>query len=146
MLPAGKSERRRRREANVVILDRLTSVKVKKGLSILLGSIFLLMCPVAVQGADIGGKPEKTAVSIAYVSPSAAFTPFFVAAEAGLFSKYGLNVKSQLLGPAVAQQGLVSEEIDILVDGPLLIPARLGAARVKYFGAYMQRYEIGRAS
>jgi NitT/TauT family transport system substrate-binding protein len=124
----------------VVILDRLISVTVKKKLPILLGSIFLLIYPVVAQGADIGGKPEKTTVSIAYVSPSAAFTPLFVAAEAGLFPKYGLNVKSQLLGPAVAQQGLVSEEIDILVDGPLLIAARLGAGRVKYFGAYMQRY------
>jgi NitT/TauT family transport system substrate-binding protein len=122
------------------ILDRLTSTSVTMALQILLGSTFVLMCPFTVVGAEFGGKPEKAEVSVAYVSPSAAFTPFFVAAEAGLFSKYGINVKSQLLGPSVAQQGLLSEEIDILVDGPLLIPARLGSGRVKYFGAYMQRY------
>jgi NitT/TauT family transport system substrate-binding protein len=121
-------------------IDRMISLGVRKGLQILLGATFGLTCPLTAAGAELGGKPEKAAVSIAYVSPSAAFTPLFVAAEAGLFSKYGLNVKAQLLGPAVAQQGLVSEEIDIVVDGPLLIPARLGAARVKYFGAYMQRY------
>ena len=99
-----------------------------------------LVCPLAVGAADIGGKPEKTELAIAYVSPSAAFTPFYVAADAGLFSKYGLNVKSQLLGPSIGQKALISGEIDILVDGPQLITANLSGARVKYFGAYMQRY------
>ena len=124
----------------MLIIDRMISIGVTVGFQILLGSIFLLTCRFTAVAAEIGGKPEKAEISIAYVSPSAAFTPFFVAADSGLFSKYGIKVKSQLLGPAVAQQGLLSEEIDILVDGPLLIPARLGSARVKYFGAYMQRY------
>lgn len=99
-----------------------------------------LVCPSTVGAADIGGKPEKSELSIAYVSPSAAFTPFYVAADAGFFSKYGLNVKSQLLGPSIGQKALISGEIDILVDGPQLITANLSGARVKYFGAYMQRY------
>lgn len=99
-----------------------------------------LVCPLALGAADIGGKPEKNELSIAYVSPSAAFTPFYVAADAGFFSKYGLNVKSQLLGPAIGQKALISGQIDILVDGPQLITANLSGARVKYFGAYMQRY------
>jgi ABC-type nitrate/sulfonate/bicarbonate transport system substrate-binding protein len=49
-------------------------------------------------------------------------------------------VKSQLLGPAIGQKALISGQIDILVDGPQLITANLSGARVKYFGAYMQRY------
>jgi NitT/TauT family transport system substrate-binding protein len=122
------------------IIDRTISIGVTMGFQILLGLILVLTRPLTAAGAEIGGKPEKGEVTIAYVSPSAAFTPLFVAADAGLFSKYGINVKTQMLGPSVAQQGLLSEEIDILVDGPLLIPARLGSARVKYFGAYMQRY------
>ena len=121
---------------------------VSRGISILarkrwqssLASILFVTYPLAVIAADIGGKPEKSELTIPYISPSAAFTPFFVAADAGLFSKYGLNVKSQLLAPAVGQKALISEEIDILVDGPQLITARLSGALVKYFGAYMQRY------
>jgi ABC-type nitrate/sulfonate/bicarbonate transport system substrate-binding protein len=100
----------------------------------------LLAYPLAAGAADTGGKPEKSELAIAYVSPSAAFTPFYVAADAGLFSKYGLNVRSQLLGPSIGQKALISGEIDILVDGPQLITAVLSGARVKYFGAYMQHY------
>jgi ABC-type nitrate/sulfonate/bicarbonate transport systems, periplasmic components len=96
--------------------------------------------PLSVTGAEIAGKPEKPEVTVAYVSPSAAFTPLYVAADTGLFAKYGLKLKPQIIGVGTGQKALISEEIDILVDGPLLIAARLGGAAVKYFGAYTQRY------
>lgn len=102
--------------------------------------ILMLKYPLSVTGAEITGKPEKAEVTVAYVSPSAAFTPLYVAADAGLFAKYGLKVKPQIIGVGTGQKALLSEEIDILVDGPLLVPARLGGAGVKYFGAYIQRY------
>jgi ABC-type nitrate/sulfonate/bicarbonate transport system substrate-binding protein len=92
-------------------IDRMISLGVRKGLQILLGATFGLTCPLTAAGAELGGKLEKAAVSIAYVSPSAAFTPLFVAAEAGLFSKYGLNVKSQLLGPAVPSRVLLPRKL-----------------------------------
>jgi ABC-type nitrate/sulfonate/bicarbonate transport system substrate-binding protein len=40
-------------------------------------------------GADAGGKPEKSDVVVTYAQPSGAFTPIWVAYEAGLFKKYG---------------------------------------------------------
>ncbi len=107
---------------------------------LLLGLILMLKSPLSIMAAEITGKPEKTEVTVAYVSPSAAFTPLYVAADAGLFAKYGLKVKAQIMGTGTGQKALLSEEIDILVDGPLLVPARLGGAGVKYFGAYIQRY------
>jgi len=107
---------------------------------ILLGSIFVLTSPLTATGADVGAHPEKTDVTIAYVSPSAAFTSLFVAAEEGLLAKYGLKGKLQFLGTTVAMQGLLADEVDFCVDGPVFITPRLGGARVKYFGAYMQRY------
>jgi NitT/TauT family transport system substrate-binding protein len=107
---------------------------------VLVGLIIVVTYPLSIMGAEISGKPEKAEVTVAYVSPSAAFTPLYVAAEAGLFAKYGLKVKPQIFGVGTAQKALLSEEIDILVDGPLLIAARLGGSRVKYFGAYIQRY------
>ena len=100
----------------------------------------MLNSPLTTTAAEITGKPEKTEVTVGYVSPSAAFTPLYVAADAGLFAKYGLKVKPQIMGTGTGQKALLSEEIDILFDGPLLIPARLGGAGVKYFGAYTQRY------
>jgi NitT/TauT family transport system substrate-binding protein len=107
---------------------------------LLFSLILMLKFPLGITAAEITGKPEKTEVTVAYVSPSAAFTPLYVAADAGLFAKYGLKVKPQIMGTGTGQKALLSEEIDILVDGPLLVPARLGGAGVKYFGAYIQRY------
>jgi ABC-type nitrate/sulfonate/bicarbonate transport system substrate-binding protein len=78
-----------KKEEKMFIARRLVSIRARKRFQILLGSIFLLICPLIVGGAEIGGKPEKGEVTIAYVSPSAAFTPLFIAAEAGLFAKHG---------------------------------------------------------
>ena len=120
------------------ILDRLISIRVKKRLPILFGSILVSACPLTA--AEVGGKLEKEEIMIAYVSPSAAFTPLFVAAEAGLFSKYGLKVKLQFLNTTVTVKGLLAEEVDFCVDGPALITPRLSGARLKYVGAYMQQF------
>jgi len=124
----------------VVILHRLISIRVRKGFQFLLGSIFVLTSPLTAVGAQIGGKPEKGEVTVAYVSPSAAFTPLFVAAEAGLFAKYGLKVKLQFLNTPVAVRGLLAEDVDFCVDGPALITPRFSGGRAKYLGAYMQQF------
>ena len=90
-------------------------------------------------GADAGGKPEKPDVIVSYAQPSGAFTPIWVAYEAGLFKKYGLNATLQLLTPQVSAQAVVSEEVDFYTDGPDLINARLRGGQVKYFGGTMQQ-------
>ena len=45
--------------------------------------------------AEVGGKPEKTDAVVTYAQPSGAFTPIWVAYEAGLFKKYSLNANLQ---------------------------------------------------
>jgi NitT/TauT family transport system substrate-binding protein len=89
--------------------------------------------------AEPGGKPEKTDVVVTYAQPSGAFTPIWVAYEAGLFKKYGLNATLQLLTPQVSAQAVVSEEADFYTDGPDLINARLRGGQVKYFAGTMQQ-------
>jgi len=89
--------------------------------------------------ADAGGKPEKTDVVVTYAQPSGAFTPIWVAYEAGLFKKYGLNASLQLRTPQVSAQAVISEEADFYTDGPDLINARLRGGQVKYFGGTMQQ-------
>ena len=76
----------------------------------------LLVFPFAqvAFGADAGGKPEKPDVIVSYAQPSGAFTPIWVAYEAGLFKKYGLNATLQLLTPQVSAQAVVSEEVGFL--------------------------------
>ncbi len=89
--------------------------------------------------AEAGGKPEKTDVVVTYAQPSGAFTPIWVAYEAGLFKKYGLNATLQLLTPQVSAQAVISEEADFYTDGPDLINARLHGGQVKYFAGTIQQ-------
>jgi NitT/TauT family transport system substrate-binding protein len=89
--------------------------------------------------AEVGGKPEKPDVVVTYAQPSGAFTPIWVAYEAGLFKKYGLNASLQLLTPQVSAQAVISEEADFYTDGPDLINARLHGGQVKYFGGTIQQ-------
>ena len=74
---------------------------------------------------EVGGKPEKSDVVVTYAQPSGAFTPIWVAYEAGLFRKYGLNASLQILTPQVSAQAVISDEADFYTDGPDLINARL---------------------
>lgn len=106
---------------------------------ILFMSFFSLTALGASHAAEVGGKPEKADVVVTYAQPSGAFTPIWVAYEAGLYKKHGLNATLQLLTPQVSAQAVVSEEADFYTDGPDLINARLRGAQVKYFGGTMQQ-------
>jgi NitT/TauT family transport system substrate-binding protein len=99
----------------------------------------LLAVPHGVFAAEGSGRPEKTEVVVTYAQPSGAFTPIWVAYEAGLFKKYGLNASLQLLTPQVSAQAVISEEADFYTDGPDLINARLHGGQVKYFAGTMQQ-------
>lgn len=100
----------------------------------------LLLSSRALAASEVGGKPEKTEIVVVYVSASGAFTPIWVAYDAGFFKKYGLNAKLQLLTPQVAAQAVVSEDADVAVVGPDLINARLRGAATKFFGSTIQQF------
>ena len=102
--------------------------------------IALLLSSHALAASEVGGKPEKTEIVVAYVSASGAFTPIWVAYDAGFFKKYGLDAKLQLLTPQVAAQAVVSEEVDVGVVGPDLVNARLRGAATKFFGSTVDQF------
>jgi NitT/TauT family transport system substrate-binding protein len=103
------------------------------------GMIVLALTAGQSFAAEVGGKPEKVDVVVTYAQPSGAFTPIWVAYEAGFFKKYGLNASLQLLNPQVSAQAVVSGEADFYTDGPDLINARLHGGQVKYFGGTIQQ-------
>ena len=105
---------------------------------VFLGVVWMSTMAPAV-AAEIGSRPEKPDVVVSYAQPSGAFTPIWVAYEAGLFKKHGLNANLQLLTPQVSAQAVISDEVDFYTDGPDLINARLRGALVKYFGGTMQQ-------
>ena len=111
----------------------------KLGEWMILATILVALAAGKSLAAEVGGKPEKTDVVVTYAQASGAFTPIWVAFEAGLFKKYGLNAKLQLLTPQVSAQAVIADEADFYTDGPDLINARLHGGRVKYFGGTMQQ-------
>ncbi|TAJ96322.1 hypothetical protein EPO44_13290, partial [bacterium] len=92
-------------------------------LAVLLGFIPFLIVSLAFAASEVGGRPEKTEIVVTYPQPSGAFTHIWVAYEAGLFKKYGLTAKLQLLNPQVSAQAVISGEADFYTDGPDLINA-----------------------
>lgn len=118
-----------------MIIPKSTAI----ALSVILAAYLVIRSVSSSFAADVGGKPEKPDVVVTYAQPSGAFTPIWVAYEAGLFKKYGLNATLQLLTPQVSAQAVVSDEADFYTDGPDLINARLRGGQVKYFGGTIQQ-------
>ena len=118
-------------------MKQLTRIKPGEGWAWITGVMVLIATPALA--AEVGGKPEKADVTVTYAQASGAFTPIWVASDAGLFKKYGINAKLQLLNPQVSAQAVIAEEADFYTDGPDLINARLHGGQVKYFGGTMQQ-------
>jgi len=102
--------------------------------------VFALFSLSSRAGAQLGGKPEKSNFTVSYTQASGAFTPLWVAQEAGLFKKHGLDASLKLLNSQVALQALVAGEVDVISSGPDLVNARLQNVPVKYIGGSLQRF------
>ncbi len=127
-------------EEKMALVNSMTGNRWGKSLAAVLGFIPLMVASLSLAASEVGGKPEKSEIIVTYAQPSGAFTPIWVAYEAGLFKKYGLTAKLQLLTPQVSAQAVVSGEADFYTDGPDLINARLRGGEVKYFGGTMQQF------
>src|SRR4029434_2807443 len=90
-----------------------------------LAIVFSVVSLSSRAGAQLGGKPEKPSFTISYTQASGAFTPLWVAQEAGLFKKHGLDASLKLLNSQVALQALVAGDVDVISSGPDLVNARL---------------------
>lgn len=101
--------------------------------------IFIVSLPV-LGLAQLGGKPEKSNFTLSYTQASGAFTPLWVAQEAGLFKKHGLDATLKILNSQVAHQALLAGELDVISTGPELVNARLQGVPAKYIGGTLQRF------
>lgn len=104
---------------------------------LLVFTLFVFPIPGAAQ---LGGRPEKSNLTISYTQASGAFTPLWVAQEAGLFKKYGLDVTLKLLNSQVAAQALIAGEAEVVSVGPEFVNARLQGVPVKYIGGTLQQF------
>lgn len=100
-------------------------------------ALILLSSVSSGRSASDSDKPEKSEIVLAYPQASGVFTPIFVAGEAGLFKKYGLNVKLQQLNPQSSVQAVVSGSADMSVAAGDLVNASLQGAKIKLVGSSM---------
>jgi NitT/TauT family transport system substrate-binding protein len=121
---------------------KLTSQARRSELYVAVGItfIFILSLSPSFAASSLDERPEKSEITIALPQPSGAPTPIFLAHELGLFKKYGINSKIQILNSAVSVQAIVSGDADIFAGGATLCNARLRGALVKFFGATTQQY------
>ena len=107
---------------------------------ILLALVFTFFSFPMPGAAQLAGRPEKSNLTISYTQASGAFTPLWVAHEAGLFKKHGLDAALKLLNSQVAAQALIAGEVDVISTGPDLVNMRLQGAPAKYIGGTLQRF------
>ena len=90
--------------------------------------------PTAAPSPTVPLKVEK--LKVAYTTLGGVMTPPWIAKEAGLFSKYGLDVDLQFVqSGAPAQSALVSGDIDIgCMGGDSIANAVLGGAELTIIG------------
>src|SRR5262245_39295976 len=90
-----------------------------------LAFIFTCLAFPLPAGAQLGGKPEKNNFTVSYTQASGAFTPLWVAQEAGIFKKHGLDVTLKMLNSQVAAQALIAGELHAISDGHEFVNGRL---------------------
>jgi ABC-type nitrate/sulfonate/bicarbonate transport system substrate-binding protein len=96
------------------------------------------MTLLATSGAD---SAELTRVRIGYPSPSASFSPLFVAKEAALFEKYGLASELLYLQGVQITQVHVAHQIDFTVTGsPLPLQAAVEGADLVLVASSIDRF------
>ena len=94
---------------------------------------FLIRAPLDCRAADAPGLRAN------YAAFSGAFAPVWIAADRGLFAKYGLNVDIRYIAPATATQALLAKSLDITNPGGEIIEAGLSGEPVVYIAGILNR-------
>ena len=93
-----------------------------------------------VVGTGIFAEAADTNVLRAnYAGVSGAFAPVWIAADRGLFTKYGLNIDVRYIAPAISTQGLLAKSLDIINPGGEIIEAGLNGEPVVYIAGILNR-------
>lgn len=105
------------------------------GCGLLILSLLIFFGRLRVDGAEL------TRIRIGYPSPSASFSPLFVAKEAGLFEKYGLASELLYLQGVQITQVHVAHQIEFTVTGsPLPLQAAVEGADLVLIASSIDRF------
>ena len=100
--------------------------------------IMVLLSGLIIFSLEISWAQGKgQAISVAYSSVAGTETALWVAKEAGLFEKYGLDVSlKRLAGSSLVVQAMVGKEVSIAqIGGTAVVDARLAGADLVYLAS-----------
>ena len=105
-------------------------------------ALFLILSALGLLvNSNQGECAELTRIRIGYPSPSASFSPLFVAKEAGLFEKYGLSAELLYLQGVQITQVHVAKQIDFTVTGsPLPLQAAVEGADLVLIASSIDKF------
>jgi NitT/TauT family transport system substrate-binding protein len=103
-------------------------------------SVFIsAICSVTLLFACMSWGAETGVLRANYSGISGGFAPVWIAADKGLFTKYGLNIDLRFIAPATATQGLLAKSLDIVNPGGEIIEAALNGEPVVYMVGVLNR-------
>jgi ABC-type nitrate/sulfonate/bicarbonate transport system substrate-binding protein len=106
-----------------------------------LGCILLMSSLLSLFGTSLVKSAELTRIRIGYPSPSASFSPLFVAKEAMLFEKYGLASELLYLQGVQITQVHVAHQIEFTVTGsPLPLQAAVEGSDLVLAASSIDRF------
>src|SRR3990172_12870117 len=94
---------------------------------------FLIRAPLDCRAAD------APALRANYSAFSGAFAPVWIAADKGLFAKYGLKVDIRYIAPATSTQALLAKNLDLINPGGEIVEAGLNGEPVVYIAGILNR-------
>ena len=96
---------------------------------------------LSVLATDAGAQPIK--VTTSYVSDSAGVLPLWLAKEAGIFARNGLDVQAVRVHAAVGVMALMSGELQfVLASGPVVVDSALRGSNAVYVAGGMSTLDF----
>lgn len=106
-----------------------------------LGYTLLMISVLSLFAVSLVNSAELTRIRIGYPSPSASFSPLFIAKEAGLFEKYGLASELLYLQGVQITQVHVAHQIEFTVTGsPLPLQAAVEGSDLVLAASSIDRF------
>jgi NitT/TauT family transport system substrate-binding protein len=103
----------------------------------LLSSLLAAELGRAAQSSDL--KPEKNRLEVAIAATGPLYLPLLLAADAGYFTKRGLNVSLTVLSATASAQALLSGTVDIYQGGTATIHANVAGSDVIYIASAIDK-------
>jgi ABC-type nitrate/sulfonate/bicarbonate transport system substrate-binding protein len=90
-----------------------------------------------------GARAQPTKITTAYVSDSAGVLPLWLAKEAGIFARNGLDVQAVRVHAAVGVMALMSGELQfVMASGPVMVDSALRGSNAVYVAGGMSTLDF----